>query len=108
MRHTANELIYQATILGPDAVTVLGAGACGVRDLSGRILEQAQLIASTTTHLIVMRALDAITVTDASYITCDGTLEGVLFIVDHAPLDPRIPRPGMWAEIYCHVERTGQ
>lgn len=67
----------------------------------GRRLEQAQLISSETSHLIVMHAGDARTVTTSGYLLVDGTL----YVVDYLQ-DPRAPRPKMWTEIYAHVERT--
>lgn len=101
--HSANELIYDADILGPDGTTVLASGvACGVSDLSGRRLEQAQLVSAETTHMILMRTADTETLTDSGYVFCDG----VLYIVDYHQ-DPRSPRPKMWLEIYGHVERAG-
>lgn len=100
--HSANELLYQANILAADGVTVLATGiAAGVIDLAGRRLEQAQLIAAETSHMILMRAGDTTALLDSSYISCDG----VLYIVDYTQ-DPRTPRPNMWLEIYVHVERT--
>jgi hypothetical protein len=101
--HTANELIYSADILGPDCVTVLTSGiACAVEDLAGRRLEQAQLISAETSHMILMRTPDAGTLTDAGYISCDGSI----YVVDYRQ-DRRTPRPKMWTEIYCHVLRAG-
>jgi hypothetical protein len=101
--HTANELLYKAQILAADAATVLAPNVgCGVSDLSGRRLEQAQLVASETTHMILMRAGDAAVLTSSSYVSTGGTL----YVVDYTT-DPRIPRPGMWLEVYCHVERSG-
>lgn len=101
--HTANQLEYQGNILGPDGSTVLVSGvACGVEDLSGRRLEQAQLIAAETSHMILMRTGDAALLTDAGYISVEGTL----YVVDYRQ-DPRNPRPKMWIEVYCHVERSG-
>src|SRR4051812_42035720 len=101
--HTANQLKFRGNILAPDGVTVLtSAVPCGLEDLSGRRLEQAQLIAAETSHMILMRTGDASTLTDAGYISVEGTL----YIVDYRQ-DPREPRPKMWLEVYCHVERSG-
>lgn len=100
--HTAGELLYTAQILGPDGSTVLASGIrAGIEDLSGRRLEQAQLIAAETSHMILFRAGDATTLTPASYVSCDGAL----YVVDYTK-DPRKPRAHMWLEVYCHVERT--
>lgn len=101
--HSANDLVYRADILAPDGSTVVTASVpCGVEDLTGRRLEQAQLTASETTHTLVMRAIDAATLRESSYVRCDG----LLYIVDYT-VDPRKPRPKMWTEIYCHIERSG-
>jgi hypothetical protein len=102
-RHSANELIYTANILGPDGTTAVASGVpCGVEDLAGRRLEQAQLIASETSHMILMRTPDTAALTDSSYIACDGNV----YVVDYRQ-DPRSPRPKMWTEVYCHLERAG-
>ncbi len=100
-RHSSSELRYTAQILGPDGVTVRASGiSVGVEDLSGRRLEQAQLINSETSHMILAQRGDVGGILDSScYIVCDG----VTYIVDY-PKDPRVPRPNMWTEIYCHVE----
>ena len=101
--HSANELIDVAQVLGPDAATVVAEDIpCGVTDLAGRRLEQAQLIAAETTHMVLMRANDGSVVTDSSYLDIDG----LTYFVDYRQ-DPRKPRPKMWTEIYCHVERQG-
>ena len=100
--HSANEMRYQAAILDTDGATVLVYDVgCNVEDLSGRRLEQAQLSAPETSHMILMRAGDAGLLTDDGYILCDGTT----YVVDYQK-DPRVPRPGMWVEVFCHVERT--
>jgi hypothetical protein len=100
--HSSNELIYMATLLASDATTVVTTCRAGVSDLSGRRLEAAQLIASETSHLIVLRFGDAMALTASGFISCDG----VLYIVDYLQ-DTRTPRPKMWLEVYCHVERSG-
>jgi hypothetical protein len=100
--HSANELNYQANILAADGSTVLATGiAAGIEDLTGRRLEQAQLSAPETSHMILFRALDALTLTADGYVS----IEGVLYIVDYF-IDPRKPRAGTWKEVYCHVERV--
>lgn len=100
--HTSNELIYRAAILDTTATTVITTAFCGIEDLSGKRLEQAQIIAAETTHRITMRANDARQLTNFGHIT----VEGVLYIVDYLA-DPRKPRPNMWLEVFCHVERSG-
>ena len=100
--HTANELRDYANILAPDGVTVLASGLnCGIEDLSGRRLEQAQLSAPQTSHMVLFRAGDASTLSSDGYLQVNGQL----FLVDY-PKDPRQPRTGMWLEVYCHMERT--
>jgi hypothetical protein len=102
MRHNANQLRDYANVLASDGATVLTTGiACGVSDLSGRRLEQAQLISAETSHMILLRTADASALTVSSYIQC----EGLLYIVDYLQ-DPREPRAGMWTEVYCHIERN--
>lgn len=99
--HSANELTERASLLDVDGVTVLAANVyCGIEDLAGRRLEQAQLSAAETTHKFTFRSADVALLPSAGYITSNGKL----YIVDGPPLDPRVPRPGMWAEILCHVE----
>jgi len=101
--HTANELRYKASLLAADGATVLATGvACGIEDLAGSRLEQAQLQAVETTHMIVMHAGDAALLPLRGYVN----VENLLYIVDYSR-DPRTPRANMWTEIYCHVERTG-
>lgn len=101
-QHTAGELKYWGSILAADGATVLAANiGMGVTDLSGRRLEQAQLIASETSHMILLRNGDATALTPAGYIQVDG----ITYVVDYTQ-DPRTPRPDMWVEVYCHVERT--
>jgi hypothetical protein len=108
--HTADELKYTAQILDSDGTTVLGTARCGVEDLSGRRLEQAQLVSSETSHTLTMRYADAFAyVKDSGYISVEMDLGvNILYVVDSRPLDPRQPRPKMWLEISCHVERAGR
>jgi hypothetical protein len=100
--HTANEMQFSATLLQPDNATVIATGVgCGVEDLAGNTRAQAQLQAPETTHLILMRYLDGLALSNAGYVS----VEGVLYIVDYLR-DPRRPRPRVWIEVYCHAERT--
>jgi hypothetical protein len=100
--HTANELRHICDILAADGTTVLASSVRnGLEDLVGKRLEQAQLVSAETSHTILLHTGDADTLTESGYIRC----EGVLYIVDYK-MDPRVPRPGMWTEVYCHVERT--
>lgn len=100
--HNANELREQANILAADGSTVLASGvACGVTDIAGERQEQAQLDMPKTTHMILFRGADATLLQPSGYIQ----VSGVLYIMDY-PIDPRVPRPGVWLEAYCHVERT--
>lgn len=101
--HSAKELKYRAQVVASDAVTVLAQVVVGVEFLSGRRLEHAQLISSETSHMIVLRGLDAKAVTDSCYFQ----ISGVLYEVDYLP--PNIDvRPGNWQEVYCHVVRGGR
>ena len=101
--HSANELLYRAYILAADGKTIVTSGIpCGVSDVTGRRDEQAQLSASVTQHTIVMRYADAASLTASSYVLCDD----VLYVVDFTE-DPRKPRPKMWLDVFCHVERSG-
>jgi hypothetical protein len=100
--HSANELRHISDILASDGTTTLASGIRnGLEDLAGARLEKAQLQSAETTHMILYHAGDVTVLTESSYVRC----EGVLYIVDYK-LDPRKPRPGMWTEVYCHVERT--
>ena len=100
--HSTNELQYYGQILDTDGSTVLADNVpCGVKDLSGDVREQMQLSAPQTTHRIVMRAGDGASVTESGYVQ----VESLLYIVDYKA-DPRVPRPNMWTEVFCHVERT--
>lgn len=106
-QHAASELRYWAALLGPDGQTVLTAQVgAGIEDLSGRRLEQAQLISSETSHMILLRFLDAQPLPAQGYVqvTDPGTGVVTLYIVDYLE-DPRKPRPRVWVEVYCHVER---
>lgn len=105
--HTANELLYVGDILAADGVTVLTQSVrCGVRDLSGRVREQAQLVKPESSHMILFRTADATGLTEAGYVQVNGVLYIVDYILD-AGNAGRAPRPGMWTETYAHVERTG-
>jgi hypothetical protein len=102
-QHKAKELRYWAALLAADGSTVINAAVgANVEDLAGRRLEQAQLIAAETSHMILMHAEDAAVLPAQGYVQIDGTL----YLVDYTQ-DPRNPRPNMWTEIYCHVERSG-
>jgi hypothetical protein len=100
--HSANELMYSADILAADGTATLASGIrAGLEDLAGRLLEQAQLVASETSHMVLFNFWDATVLTESCYLR----IEGVLYVVDYK-IDPRQPRPNMWLEVYCHVERT--
>jgi hypothetical protein len=106
-QHSASELRYWATLLAPDGTTVLTleVGA-GIEDLSGRRLEQAQLISSETSHMVLLRYLDAQPLPPQGYVqvTDPGNGAVTLYVVDYLE-DPRKPRPRVWTEVFCHVER---
>ena len=105
--HQASEIRYGVNILGTDGVTVLAADVgAGIEDLSGRRLEQAQLISSETSHMILLWYLDALKLPNQGHIQVidPGTGETTLYLVDYVE-DPRKPRPRVWTEVYCHVER---
>jgi hypothetical protein len=105
--HVAGELHDVADILAPDGTTILASGVrCAVTDLSGKRLEQAQLMASETSHLIVFRGPDAEVLGASGYLACYIVVDESTYIVDYT-LDPRRPRPGMWSEVYCHIETLG-
>lgn len=99
--HTANELTQIADVLGPDGI-VRTSIRVGVTDLTGRRLEQAQLVASETSHMIVCRAADSLLLDSSCYVTVDG----ITYVVD-AITDPKVPRPGVWREVYAHVSNGG-
>ena len=107
-QHAAKELRYSADILDTDGIAVLTpqVGA-GIEDLSGRRLEQAQLEAAETTHMILLRYTDAAALPPQGYIQMQdpGTGATTLYVVDYIQ-DPRVPRPRVWTEVYCHVVRT--
>lgn len=101
--HSTNELRDVVNLLAPDGVTVLASNIrAGIEDLTGRRLEQAQLVAAETSHMIIVRTGDAAAINAQGYVQ-DGV--GTLYIIDYIR-DPRQPRARMWTEIYCHVERT--
>jgi hypothetical protein len=102
--HSANQLRTVGNIIDPDGVTTRAIGIrMGVEDLTGKRLEQVQRVNSEISSMIVMHAADADTLNDSCYITADGNT----YIVDWI-LDPRAQRPGMWKEVYCHIERGGK
>ncbi|HZP06772.1 MAG TPA: hypothetical protein VFB43_17870 [Terracidiphilus sp.] len=106
-QHAAKEMRYTADVLDTDAITVLTPSAgVAIEDLSGRRLEQAQLEAAETTHMIVLRYADAVNLPKQGYlqVTDPGSGTITLYCVDYAK-DPRIPRPRVWVEVYCHVVR---
>jgi SPP1 family predicted phage head-tail adaptor len=101
IKHNASELKYRIDVLAADGATVKVANQwAGIIDLSGRRLEQAQLVSSETTHQITIRHNVAV---DSS---CFILSDGVRYIVDYL-LDPGFPRRGVWTEIYCHVSGDG-
>lgn len=108
-KHEAKELRYDVTLMQPDGVTAIGSPiGASIEDLSGRRLEQAQLIAAETSHMILLRYPDALPLPPQGYIQVadPGTGLTALYIVDYTT-DPRVPRPRAWTEVYCHVERAG-
>ena len=101
-QHSSSELLYWGQILDTDGATVLAPTvACGMESLSGRRMEQAQLTEARTSHMVLFHFGDAVLLTDDGYVT----INGVLYVVDYTR-DPATPRPGMWREVFCHVERT--
>lgn len=106
-QHAASELRYTVDLLGTDAATLLASVGAAINDLAGRRLEQAQLVSAETTHMILLRYADALSLPIQGYIRVTDPGSGVvtLYVVDYAQ-DPRQPRPRVWVEIYCHVERT--
>lgn len=99
--HSANELRDYGQILAADAATVLiESVSCGLQNLSGRRLDQAQLESALTTHMILFHFAD---VAGELLNSCYIAVDTVTFIVDYKR-DPRQPRPGMWLEVYCHLE----
>jgi hypothetical protein len=108
-QHSAKELRYDAALLAPNASTVLTASVgASVEDLTGRSLEQAQLISAETSHRIVLRYADALALPARGYVrvTDPGSSVVTLYVVDYLS-DPRTPRPRVWVEVYCHAERAG-
>lgn len=107
-QHSASDLRYWAALLAPDGATVITpqVGA-GIEDLSGVRLMQAQLESSETTHMIVLRYLDAQPLPPQGHVqlTDPGNGAVTLYVVDYLK-DPRKPRARVWAEVYCHVERA--
>lgn len=101
--HSPSELFYRADILGPDMVPRHQDRYTGIQDLTGRQLEQAQLVSSETTHCVVFQAPDVPLLDESCFIQ----IEEVLYVVDYK-LDPRDPRPGMWLEVFCHVAQGGK
>jgi hypothetical protein len=109
MKHAAKDLQYTVDLLRGDASTVAASGiGAGLTDLTGRQLEQAQLVAAETSHLVVLRYTDGKDIPPRGYVrvTDPGTGAVTLYIVDYI-LDPRDPRPRVWIEVYCHAERAG-
>lgn len=107
-QHTASELRYTAALVDPDSTTVLVSGVgAGITDLSGHRLAQAQLENSETTHMVLLRYTDAQPLPQQGYISVVDPGNGAvtLYIVDYLS-DPRMPRPRVWVEAYCHVMRT--
>jgi hypothetical protein len=107
-QHAAKELRYVADILAPDATTVLASAVgAGIENLSGRRLEQAQLTASETTHMVLLRYPDSLPLPNQGYLRVSDpyTAAVTLYVVDYTQ-DPQKPRPRVWTEVYCHVERV--
>jgi hypothetical protein len=101
--HSASQLRFIGDILGPDSTPRATGVRCGVDNLAGRRLEQAQLTNSEVSGMILFRAGDATLLDRSCYVVVDG----VTHVVDYI-LDPNDPRPGMWLEVYCHVEGNGK
>jgi hypothetical protein len=106
MTHTASELKFSADILGPDSSLRSSGIRVGLSDLTGRRLEQAQLIASETSHELLFHTGDTRTLDQSCYVVVAGTTYIVDYLID--PFPSRAQRPGMWVEVYCHVENGGQ
>lgn len=104
--HSASELKFSADILGPDSSLRISGIRVGVEDLTGRRLEQAQLIASETSHQILVHTGDVTTLDPSCYMVVDGTTYVVDYLID--PFPSRAQRPGTWIEVYCHAENGGQ
>jgi hypothetical protein len=106
-QHAAKEIRYTVDILDVDGSTVLAPGiGAGISDLAGRRLEQAQLISAETSHMILLRYADSLSLPNQGYIQMadPNTGTATLYIVDYTQ-DPREPRPRVWVEVYCHVGR---
>lgn len=102
--HNANELTTTANVIGPDGTGRIEGISAGVVDLTGKALEQSQLIASETSHRILFHTADVVGQLDTScYIVADGGT----YIVDYL-IDPRVPRPGRWTEVFCHLVKGAQ
>ena len=107
-QHAAKELRDTADLMDTDGTTVLVSQVgAGIQDLSGRRLEQAQLMSAETTHMVLLRYADALPLPNQGYlqVTDPGSGAVTLYIVDYTQ-DPRVPRPRVWTEVYCHVMRT--
>ena len=107
-QHAAKDLRYTANLLAPDGASVVASGlGAGIEDLSGRRLEQAQLMSAETSHMILLRYADALALPNQGYVqvTDPGSGVTVLYIADYVQ-DPRVPRPRVWTEVYCHIERS--
>lgn len=103
-QHSAKELMYKATVLDNDGVTVLASGiGAGITDDTGSPEDQSQLEAAQTTHVILLRHADAGAVKDSSFITING--DPARYIVIYRQ-DPRKPRARVWMEVYCRVVRV--
>lgn len=106
--HTAKEIRYWAALLDTDGVTVIApqVGA-GVEDLSGRRLEQAQLMSAETSHMVLLRYADGVGLPAQGFIqiTDPDTAVVTSYIVDYLQ-DPRQPRARVWIEAYVHAMRT--
>lgn len=106
-QHAAKDLRYTADLMDTDGTTVLVSQVgAGIDDLSGRSLEQAQLMSAETTHMVLLRYTDGLPLPNQGYVqvTDPGSGAVTLYIVDYVQ-DPRVPRPRVWTEVYCHVER---
>jgi len=96
MQPLINKMQYRVDVIAADGITVLYSGVpSGVEDLSGKRLEQAQLINNETTHLVSM--VFRPNVSESCYILYGGRL----FAVDYL-LDPGVPLRGMFLQVYAH------
>jgi hypothetical protein len=106
--HTAKDIRYWVALLDTDGATVLAPNVgAGIEDLSGRRLEQAQLMSSETSHLIFMRYADAVSLPQQGFVQVVDPDTGITtdYVVDYLN-DPRQPRARVWVDAYCHVMRT--